>query len=121
MARDAVVDTTEKDHTYAMEELPVEKASLAGLPDHLHDAIKAGLSREDAEFLHSVEKATQKKIFHNVAWRLCPMLAVLYLISHLDRANIGLDRQLHLRTYKHPLTRTPQETPRSKGSKRHSV
>lgn len=89
MARDAMSDSTEKDHTYVMEEAPAEKPSLAGSPEHLHDALKAGLSREDAEFLHSVDKAEQKKIFHKVDWRLCPMLAILYLISHLDRANIG--------------------------------
>jgi hypothetical protein len=90
MARDTMDDFT-KDHTYAMEEVPTEKASLAGLPDHLHEAMRAGLSQEDAEFLYSIDKAEQKKIFHKVDWRLCPMLAVLYLISHLDRANIGLD------------------------------
>lgn len=91
MARDAMSDSTEKDHTYAMEEVvPNEKISWADAPEHLHEAMKAGLSREDAEFLHSIDKAEQKKIFHKVDWRLCPMLAVLYLISHLDRANIGL-------------------------------
>ncbi|KAJ5022092.1 major facilitator superfamily domain-containing protein [Bipolaris maydis] len=89
MARDVMDDSASKDHTYTMEEVPNEKASLSGLPDHLHQAMRAGLSQEDAEFLYSVDKAEQKKIFHKVDWRLCPMLAVLYLISHLDRANIG--------------------------------
>ncbi|EUC44801.1 hypothetical protein COCMIDRAFT_97338 [Bipolaris oryzae ATCC 44560] len=89
MARDAMDDSASKDHTYIMEEVPTEKASLAGLPDHLHQAMRAGLSQEDAEFLYSVDKAEQRKIFHKVDWRLCPMLAILYLISHLDRANIG--------------------------------
>ena len=82
-------EPTEKDHTYAMEEIPTEKTSLAGSPEYLHDALKAGLSREDAEFLYSIDQAESKRIFHKVDWRLCPILAVLYLVSHLDRANIG--------------------------------
>ncbi|EOA84302.1 uncharacterized protein SETTUDRAFT_155576 [Exserohilum turcica Et28A] len=90
MARDAVVeDSTAKDHTYDMEEVSNEKAPWANSPYHLHDFMKAGLSQDDAEFLYSIDKAEQRRIFHKVDWRLCPMLAVLYLISHLDRANIG--------------------------------
>lgn len=52
---------------------------------HLHTYLKAGLSYEDAQFMHEIPKSEQDKIFHKVDWRLCPMLAVLYLISHLDR------------------------------------
>jgi len=89
MARDAVEDSTAKEQTLVMEEVPLEKARWAASPYHLHDYMKAGLTQEDAEFLHSIDKDQQKKIFHKVDWRLCPMLAVLYLISHLDRANIG--------------------------------
>jgi hypothetical protein len=89
MARDVVEDTTMKEQTYVMEDTPIEKALWATSPYHLHDFMKAGLTQEDAEFLHSIDPAEQKKIFHKVDWRLCPMLAVLYLISHLDRANIG--------------------------------
>ncbi|KAH3906273.1 hypothetical protein HBH56_206090 [Parastagonospora nodorum] len=89
MVRDAVDDSTPKEQTLVMEEVPLEKARWAASPYHLHDYMKAGLTQEDAEFLHSVDKDQQKKIFHKVDWRLCPMLAVLYLISHLDRANIG--------------------------------
>lgn len=54
-------------------------------PEYLHKYITAGLSEEDAEFMHNIPAAEQNKIFHKVDWRLCPMLAVLYLISHLDR------------------------------------
>ena len=54
-------------------------------PDYLHKYIRAGLSEEDADFMHNITAADQDKIFHKVDWRLCPMLAVLYLISHLDR------------------------------------
>jgi len=54
-------------------------------PDHLHVFMKAGLSPEDAQFMHDISPSEQDKIFHKVDWRLCPMLAILYLISHLDR------------------------------------
>lgn len=53
--------------------------------EHLHPFLKAGLSSDDAQFMHDISKSEQDKIFHKVDWRLCPMLAVLYLISHLDR------------------------------------
>ncbi|KAF7164714.1 hypothetical protein CNMCM6106_001126 [Aspergillus hiratsukae] len=48
-----------------------------------------GLSAEDAEFYASFPPERKKKLLHKVDIRLVPMLAVLYLISHLDRANIG--------------------------------
>ena len=72
-----------------MEDAAPEQAHWAASPMHLQTAMKAGLTQEDAEFLHSIDKAEANKIFSKVDWRLCPMLAVLYLISHLDRANIG--------------------------------
>jgi hypothetical protein len=78
-------DTAMKRQTYVMEDFPVEKAQWAASPYHLQDFMKAGLTQEDAEFLYSIDKEEQRKIFHKVDWRLCPMLAVLYLISHLDR------------------------------------
>lgn len=52
---------------------------------HLEKYMKAGLSYEDAQFLHDVPEKEQKRIFHKVDVRLCPMLMILYLISHLDR------------------------------------
>lgn len=55
------------------------------MPEYLHKYIRAGLGEEDAEFMHRISETEQDKIFHKVDWRLCPMLAVLYLISHLDR------------------------------------
>ncbi|KAH7410111.1 major facilitator superfamily domain-containing protein [Phaeosphaeria sp. MPI-PUGE-AT-0046c] len=82
-------DTAMKRQTYVMEDAPAEKVPWAAAPYHLQEAMKAGLTQNDAEFLYGIDKAEQKKIYHKVDWRLCPMLAVLYLISHLDRANIG--------------------------------
>ena len=59
-----------------------EKSSV---PGHICTLLKAGLSQEDAQFMHNMPKNEQDKIFHKVDWRLCPMLAILYLMSHLDR------------------------------------
>ncbi|KAL1612012.1 hypothetical protein SLS60_000235 [Paraconiothyrium brasiliense] len=48
-----------------------------------------GLSVEDADFYTSFSQQRRKKVIHKVDVRLVPMLAILYLISHIDRANIG--------------------------------
>ncbi|KAK3616692.1 hypothetical protein LTR56_025795 [Elasticomyces elasticus] len=52
-------------------------------------AYRPGLSADDAEWLDSIPLQEQRRIFHKVDRRLVPMLALLYLIAHLDRANIG--------------------------------
>jgi hypothetical protein len=83
MAHDEKKESTVERASFVLDE--PEKARWAASPMHLQEAMKAGLSQEDAEFLYSIDKAEQNKIFHKVDWRLCPMLAVLYLISHLDR------------------------------------
>ncbi|KAH7123322.1 major facilitator superfamily domain-containing protein [Dactylonectria estremocensis] len=59
---------------------------------HVHtiDNIRVlGLSDEDADFYANFSPAQRKQVIRKVDVRLIPMLAVLYLISHLDRANIG--------------------------------
>ncbi|BCS18581.1 uncharacterized protein APUU_11409S [Aspergillus puulaauensis] len=48
-----------------------------------------GLSPEDAEFYRNYPEEKRKKVFSKVDARLVPMLALLYLCSHIDRANIG--------------------------------
>ncbi|KAL6231499.1 hypothetical protein BDW75DRAFT_247851 [Aspergillus navahoensis] len=67
-------------------------------PDHIEktpqtvtiDNIQVlGLSPGDAEFYTNYPPEARKKLLWKVDIRLIPMLAVLYLISHLDRANIG--------------------------------
>jgi hypothetical protein len=78
-------DSAVKQQTYVMEEVGEDKSPWAAAPYHLQDFMKAGLTQDDAEFLYGIDVAEQEKIFHKVDWRLCPMLAVLYLISHLDR------------------------------------
>lgn len=51
--------------------------------------VKPGMTAEDAEWLANLPQKEQDRIFHKVDIRLVPMLALLYLIAHLDRANIG--------------------------------
>ncbi|KAG9769112.1 putative transporter [Exophiala dermatitidis] len=48
-----------------------------------------GLSQEDVDFYTNFPAEKTRKIFRKVDIRLVPMLAVMYLISHIDRANIG--------------------------------
>ncbi|GKT51047.1 high-affinity nicotinic acid transporter [Colletotrichum spaethianum] len=48
-----------------------------------------GLSTEDADFYNNYPADKRKKVFRKVDIRLIPMLALLYLICHIDRANIG--------------------------------
>ena len=67
-----------------VDEIAAEKAPWATV-EHLEQHMKAGLTQEDAQFLHDIPEKEQRKIFHKVDVRLCPMLMMLYLISHLDR------------------------------------
>lgn len=48
-----------------------------------------GLSDDDADFYRNYSPEQRKKVKRKVDIRLLPMLAILYLISHIDRANIG--------------------------------
>ncbi|CAN9417370.1 unnamed protein product [Alternaria alternata] len=48
-----------------------------------------GLAPEDADFYINYSDEQRKRVIHKVDIRLVPMLAILYLISHIDRANIG--------------------------------
>lgn len=47
------------------------------------------LSEEEAAFLSSFTDERRREIVRKVDWRLVPMLLILYLISFIDRANIG--------------------------------
>lgn len=52
---------------------------------HLEHSLNAGLSYEDATFLHHFPTRDHDKAFRKVDWRLMPMLMSLYLIANLDR------------------------------------
>ncbi|KAF4443734.1 hypothetical protein F53441_11376 [Fusarium austroafricanum] len=67
-------------------------------PAHLENTSEAieiggfrvfGLDPDDADFYNSYTEEQRKKVFRKVDVRLVPMLALLYLICHIDRANIG--------------------------------
>ncbi|KAL4971594.1 major facilitator superfamily domain-containing protein [Aspergillus desertorum] len=53
------------------------------------DFLVLGLAAEDATFYRSFSPERRRKVMRKVDLRLLPCLTVLYLISHLDRANIG--------------------------------
>jgi len=48
-----------------------------------------GLSDEDAIFFDTFPPDLRKKMVRKIDVRLVPVLALLYLFSHIDRANIG--------------------------------
>lgn len=47
------------------------------------------MTTDDAAFLASISEDERKRILRKIDWRLVPMLFLLYLISFIDRANIG--------------------------------
>ncbi|KAF3914616.1 hypothetical protein AA313_de0201256 [Arthrobotrys entomopaga] len=61
-----------------------------------------GLSVEDAEFLANFPPEKHKRLIHKVDWRMIPFLTILYLITYIDKTNIGnakiegLTKDLHL-------------------------
>lgn len=48
-----------------------------------------GLSDEDADFYKNFPPEKRKKMIRKIDFRLVPILAMLYLAAHIDRANIG--------------------------------
>jgi hypothetical protein len=54
-----------------------------------------GLSPEDVDFYTGFSPSKRKALLRKIDIRLIPMLATLYLISHIDRANIGVRPRLH--------------------------
>ncbi|KAK6070282.1 transporter [Seiridium cupressi] len=63
-------------------------------PPHVESRIDprydlTALTVEDAEFLVSFSEEARKRVIWKVDIRLIPMLTILYLMSYLDRSNIG--------------------------------
>ncbi|KXS94790.1 hypothetical protein AC578_2513 [Pseudocercospora eumusae] len=69
----------------------LSRSSSTKKHDAIHEEVVTHgiLSAEDAEFLASFSTEDHKAVLRKVDWRLVPMLLVLYLISFIDRANIG--------------------------------
>jgi hypothetical protein len=63
-----------------------EKATAVHVIDNFR---VLGLTNDDADFYNAFSEERRRRIVRKVDMRLVPMLAILYLISHLDRANIG--------------------------------
>ncbi|KAJ5958135.1 uncharacterized protein N7479_005285 [Penicillium vulpinum] len=67
----------------------IEHIPKPSLVTQIGDFRVVGLTPDDADFYNNYPEEKRKKVFHKVDMRLIPMLAVLYLMCHIDRANIG--------------------------------
>ncbi|TDZ31683.1 putative transporter [Colletotrichum sidae] len=81
----------EKDEVGVVDHRPSTDAHLEKVPEAIDVGPYRvyGLSVEDADFYNNYPEEKRKKVFRKVDMRLIPMLALLYLICHIDRANIG--------------------------------
>lgn len=82
----AVHQDHRKDSSSSLEEKDTVEFAEKIVDPKLQQASGA-LSNEDRDWLASVDSKTQSQIYHKVDVRLVPMLAILYLIAHLDRAS----------------------------------
>ncbi|KAJ0286121.1 hypothetical protein CBS470a_005995 [Colletotrichum nupharicola] len=55
----------------------------------VHQEIAGELTPEDQAFIDNFPEYRKKRVMRKLDWRLVPLLGLLYLISFLDRANIG--------------------------------
>lgn len=79
--------THESDRQYK-DDVEYEKATVIET-----ERVRNGnMTSEDAAFLASFSDDSRKVVLRKVDWRLVPVLLVLYLISFIDRANIGVFR-----------------------------
>ncbi|RYP03740.1 hypothetical protein DL764_004915 [Monosporascus ibericus] len=77
-----------KDDVDSIDQKPTHVES-ASRPIEIGTFRVLGLNPEDAEFYSNFPEQRRKRVFRKVDVRLIPMLAALYLICHIDRANIG--------------------------------
>ncbi|KAM0310842.1 hypothetical protein ACHAPQ_012453, partial [Fusarium lateritium] len=69
-----------------------DEKDVEAIASHLDNAPtrnNQGLSAEDMEFVANFSEEKKKKVLAKIDWRLMPMLAVLYLVTYIDKANIG--------------------------------
>ncbi|KAJ6184196.1 hypothetical protein N7519_005497 [Penicillium mononematosum] len=62
---------------------------LEAAPSLEQTYMESGLSRDDAHFLANFPEEKRNKCIRKIDWRLCPMLAFLYLVCYIDKASIG--------------------------------
>ena len=72
------------------DEINLEKEKVI----HTEQVHNGNMTAEEAAFLADFTEDQRKAVVRKVDWRLVPMLLVLYLISFIDRANIGRRRSL---------------------------
>ena len=78
-----------------LEESPVRKAPIShSIPGHGKSRAEEkeridALATTPGVTLESFSHLDEKKILRKMDWHLIPMLALLYLLSFLDRGNIG--------------------------------
>jgi hypothetical protein len=73
-----------------MEKYDIEnKTSHQEVSDDMKQINRNGLTPEDAEFLASFPVDRKKALIRKIDWRLVPMLLFLYLITYIDKVNIG--------------------------------
>jgi hypothetical protein len=67
-------------------DVELDKSSVVQL-EQVHNG---SLTPEETLFLASFSDEQKQTVLRKVDWRLVPMLLILYLISFIDRANIGV-------------------------------
>jgi hypothetical protein len=72
------------------DEIDLEKEKVI----HTEQVQNGNMTAEEAAFLANFSEDQRKAVVRKVDWRLVPMLLVFYLISFIDRANIGRYRSL---------------------------
>ncbi|KAI7570755.1 MFS general substrate transporter [Hortaea werneckii] len=74
------------DEKMAIDERPDYKENVESQVD---EYTNAGLSPEDLAFLQNFPPEHKKKLLRKMDWRLVPLLLFLYLITYIDKVNIG--------------------------------
>ncbi|THW15795.1 MFS general substrate transporter [Aureobasidium pullulans] len=72
---------------HSLKEIDAEKHEM--VPIEVARGQNEHISAVDADFLAGFTNEQRRRVSRKVDWRLVPMLLILYLISFIDRANIG--------------------------------
>ncbi|KAF3935179.1 hypothetical protein ABW20_dc0108955 [Dactylellina cionopaga] len=66
-----------------------EKQEIVYEEDKASMSKSGGLSSEDVDFLANFSPERRDKLIRKVDWRMIPFLTILYLITYIDKTNIG--------------------------------
>ncbi|OJJ55945.1 hypothetical protein ASPSYDRAFT_80621 [Aspergillus sydowii CBS 593.65] len=80
--------TSKPSSVHYVEDAPPEKC-LEAAPSLEQTYMESGLNQDDAYFLANFPDEKKKKCVRKIDWRLCPLLAFLYLVCYIDKASIG--------------------------------